>query len=519
MAISRRRSFLGFILIFATVFVLKAVEPKPFFQEFAFQGKAYAVFVDQIDSLTDVFLTGRGSPVPISRSFRGENIAPAVCVGSDNFYITWINYQSRREVFIGRYDHVSQQSFRHPLGFFHFVAAPQLVLAEEKPIGLLFLANRTGNDDLFYLDLNENILRNISDSTVSEKSFSWRWQEGLLVITAVTLSATTDYAFDPLTRTLCWRKSAAGGPALVEKAETARSAATGSEVNNFIAFGDSITWGKMRMLDLEGEYHPELAYPALVQELLQTSYGTATAFNLGIPGDSTLGGAQRIVADLVANPAGYFLVMLGTNDVISNQFSIDSSLENLAYIIDQALSRDLQVVISTIPPRKDFMNQFAYVRNNIAALNSGIQSLAEQKSIAVIDTYQAFMNFNPPDGWMTLLEDIVGNHPSPAGQQVIAGLFEPEVVAFAPRPPADVVIHSSALQPWAEWGQNYESDFGHYQVEFGFQIDQLVNSLTTPVTAFTLSRLPFFTELYFHIRSIDRNDNQSEFTAVYSTIP
>jgi hypothetical protein len=232
---------------------------------------------------------------------------------------------------------------------------------------------------------------------------------------------------------------------------------------------------------------------------------------------------MRITTDLAKNPAKYFLLMMGTNDCTLNEFSVDSSLENLEYIVDRALGLKLDVIISTIPPRKDSLGQFEYVRNNIQSLNAGIQNLVFQKflvrrPILSIDTHQAFMAFDPPDGWKTLLEDVVGNHPSPKGHQVIAGLFSPILLSFAPAAPSGIELANAAgNQKTFQWSGNCESDFGFYQIEFGFSPDRLNRSITVSDSRFTFFTFPFLPGIYFRVQAVDRFENRSDFTPVFSS--
>ena len=89
------------------------------------------------------------------------------------------------------------------------------------------------------------------------------------------------------------------------------------------------------------------------RRLLPPIYGPARFINLGYPGLKTFDGALRVDPDLDPNPAFYFLLLLGVNDVWRTNFSLASSLENLEFIVDAALAHDMRVIISTLTPRKD----------------------------------------------------------------------------------------------------------------------------------------------------------------------
>jgi lysophospholipase L1-like esterase len=289
-------------------------------------------------------------------------------------------------------------------------------------------------------------------------------------------------------------------------------------VNTFAAFGDSITWGKMRMLDLVGEYHPELAYPERMKETLATFYGAAYPINLGVPGETTYDGALRIYWDLADIEALYFVLMMGTNDCISNQFSTDSSIENLAYIIETAGAKGMRTIISTIPPRKDFFGERLYVQNNIAALNQAISDLAAELGIGFIDTHGTFMAASPPDGWKALLEDVGGNHPSPAGHLVIAGLFADVLAAYPPLVPTGVErnLLDGPDSRRFQWEPGCESDISHYRVEFGLLPGSLEKTVITGANWIEFPGFPS-EDVHFRVQAVDTGGNASGFTRVYTT--
>jgi lysophospholipase L1-like esterase len=289
--------------------------------------------------------------------------------------------------------------------------------------------------------------------------------------------------------------------------------------NTYIAFGDSITWGLMRMYGLEGEYHPELAYPERMRALLSAFYGPAYPINLGVPGETTYDGTLRVDKDLDGHPGLYFLLMMGTNDCIWGKISIDSIMENIEYFVGSARSRQMRVIISTIPPRKDWFGDENYILRRIADLNSRIGLLASDKSIGFIDTHTAFMSFNPPDGWKSLLEDIKGNHPNPAGHMVIADLFAGCLAAFSPGIPSGVKKLSSEEPSLRRisWDACCESDFAFFRLEFGPTIQEMTGTATTAGSLFSFHGLPSHA-LYFRIQTIDKADHFSSFTRIYAIV-
>jgi lysophospholipase L1-like esterase len=272
------------------------------------------------------------------------------------------------------------------------------------------------------------------------------------------------------------------------------------------------------MFDLEGEVHPELAYPERMREALATLYGPAFPLNLGVPGESTYDGALRIDRDLAGLNALYFVLMMGTNDCITGWFSVDSSMENLAYIIDAAAERGMRVIVSTIPPRKDGFEDRPFVRNNIAAFNLATAGLAAEKGIGFIDTHGTFMATNPPDGWKALLEDIGGNHPSPAGHIVIAGLFAGVLAAYPPLRPTGV---ENVSTEWPvvrrfRWDRGCESDLSCYRVEFGPFPPALEHVAVTSANWIDFPGFPS-EDVYFRVQAFDAAGHRSGFTRIYTT--
>jgi hypothetical protein len=129
------------------------------------------------------------------------------------------------------------------------------------------------------------------------------------------------------------------------------------------------------------------------------------------------------------------------------------------------------------------------------------------------------MNTNPPNGWKTLLENIIpgvskGNHPNEEGHRIIAGLFAPALAAFPPLAPQNVGVLNpqDSLYRQLSWQANWESDFSHFQVEFGFAPGTFDYSFTTAASHHTLPLFPFLPQLYFRVQTIDRGNHASGFS-------
>lgn len=480
-------------------------------EQFEFQGQKYSIYDRVSPAAPGLTLTGRTSE-DLSAGMPGENILLGTRARSGNFYVFWLNYR-QKAVRLAFYDRRRGSRRLLPLAGFSFIGLPEIIEENDGLQGLVFLGNRSHNDDIFYYEPKKGLLTALTETPFSEKGFSLLEKDGLLEIETRSLWARYRYRFDPRLRetTLVEEQRYASG----QKESVAEL--TPEYYNTYFGFGDSITWG-----EIEGVQRLDLCYLTRMQALLadpgyENYYGASYWVNLGVPGDSTLAGADRVDKDLDKHAGLYFLLMLGVNDVIHVDFSIDSSLENLGYIIDAAQARGMRVIVSTLTPSKAGFSEHQYYWDNLHALSAGIIALARDRNIPSIDPLTLFLNTKPPDGWKDLLENIIpgissGNHPNAQGHRLIASLFAPALVAFPPQPPHDVTVidPDDTLQRTASWSVNYESDFSHFHVEFGFQPGALGYFLDTPAAYCTFSLFPFLPQLYFRVHAVDRGERQSE---------
>jgi lysophospholipase L1-like esterase len=505
---------LGLVLITAAAVLPQDELGNPI--PFSFGGTTCRVIVRSVPSGSVVILQMMGGETPLCPAEGGENLFPAVEVFGDRFFVMWAHYE-KEETGLGIYDSRTTDGRVIPLPGLSFVSSPTMVLQGQSPRGVMILGNSSDNDDIFFLNLLDCSLTNLTRTPPSEKWFAIQPAAGGLLVSTATLREKVLYDLNLRTLRVRIRARSILKPRTQALEKTVRTDETDCALaNKYIAFGDSITWGMMRMNGLEGYYHPELAYPERMRALLAAIYGPAHPINLGVPGEDAYGGTLRVDKDLDGHPGLYFLLMLGTNDCFTGKSSINSIVENLAYIIDSACSRRMRVIVSTIPPRKDTFGDLRYVRRRIANLNDHIVRLAPEKSIGFIDTHKAFMDYDPPDGWMSLLEDTGGNHPSPEGQMVIAHLFADCLAAFSPGIPQPIERSgegSSAKR--IKWNPCCESDFAFFRLEFGPAIQKMTGTATTAGNSFSFSGLPFG-DIYFRIQAADKAGHFSPFTMIYS---
>jgi lysophospholipase L1-like esterase len=508
-------------LFFLVLFVMSAqgmtiTKTTALLEEFAFQGQKFSISANFLPAGNGLVLNGQASK-NLSAGLVGENIHLGTRVGSDNFYVFWLNYRDAA-IRLAYYDFTRDRSQVLALDGFSFIGLPEIIEDSRSLQGLVFLGNRSNNDDIFYYEPENDLLTPLTATPFSEKGFTLLENDGRLEIETCSLWAQYRYSFDPRSRNKIL---------LDEKRFPARNkkntaGVTPDYYNTYIGFGDSITWGEM-----EGEQHLESCYLTQMKALMadpgyRDYYGASSSINLGVPGEGTLAGAQRVDRDLDEHPGFYFLLMMGINDAIKSDLSVDSALENLGYIIDAAKSRGMRVIASTLTPSKSVFSLYSYFWKNLQELSAGILTLASEKNVASIDTLTAFMNTNPPNGWRDLLENIIpnvssGNHPNVAGHRLIAGLFTGALVAFPPLPPGGIRVLNPQdhFKKNVQWDVNFESDFSHFAIEFAYQPDPLSQRLTTTANHFTFTLFPFLPQLYFRVQTVDRGSHGSAFSTVY----
>ena len=165
-------------------------------------------------------------------------------------------------------------------------------------------------------------------------------------------------------------------------------------------FGNSITAG----------YQLEMskAFPALIQEKLDSLGYSYKTVNAGLSGETSAGGKGRIDWVLGTVPDVFFLE-LGANDGLRG-LSLEETPKNLQSIIDavKSVNPDVQIIIAgmMVPPNlgKDYTSKFSEIFPDLAKKNEA--------------TYIPFLlegvagdpKLNLPDGI----------HPNPEGHQIVA---------------------------------------------------------------------------------------------------
>ncbi|MCK4943603.1 MAG: hypothetical protein KAS65_08495, partial [Candidatus Aminicenantes bacterium] len=228
--------------------------------KFQINNQRYWIEIIKMDDGTDILLQG-AEEKNLSQEFRGENLFPKIEVRGNRFIISW-NRFSRKNIDLCYYDSWEKKSKIIPTSGFNFISRPEMIFKGDILSAFVFKGNNSDNDDLFLCHLKTGRIRNLTRTPENEKIFSISQENQVVYIDTRTLYHRYRYQAD-LENDQCY---------ILEREPIIRDPKqipwdwNSVTLNTIIAFGDSITCGEMRMEDLEGELHPELAYLAKVQE-------------------------------------------------------------------------------------------------------------------------------------------------------------------------------------------------------------------------------------------------------------
>ena len=183
-------------------------------------------------------------------------------------------------------------------------------------------------------------------------------------------------------------------------ASTPDAASNSTETKRLLFFGNSLTAG----YGLE----PDQAFPALIEQRIDSLDLPYKVINAGVSGETTAGGKGRIDW-LLKQPVDVFVLELGANDGLRG-IKTEETYSNLKAIIDKVRSKnpEVQIVLAgmQIPPSmgQKYAQQFREVYTR----------LADEEQVALIPF---------------LLEGVAGNrdlnqgdgiHPTVEGQKIVA---------------------------------------------------------------------------------------------------
>lgn len=202
---------------------------------------------------------------------------------------------------------------------------------------------------------------------------------------------------------------------------------------NFLAFGDSITWGTTSSFDGALLFDPcgGCSYPSQLDNLLEANFAAQnfTVNNAGQPGEwaaQALSSGRFTQALNAQRPQG-LLLLEGIND-LNNGRSVSDVVGSLQQMVELARLYNATVLISTMfQTCRSEQPGVGTVRENsadrIVAFNNAVTAMAAgRQNVYVVDLYGAFGNNCGPDGGVNLL-GADGLHPTTNGYVVMATTF------------------------------------------------------------------------------------------------
>jgi lysophospholipase L1-like esterase len=199
----------------------------------------------------------------------------------------------------------------------------------------------------------------------------------------------------------------------------------------FVAFGDSLTEGKVSLgpvILVDAGPH---SYPAKVRSLLMARYTSQsiTVINEGWGGERAGESLPRFSAALSQHRPEVVLLMHGVNDLIgSTPGRVQTAADGVEELIKEARNRGAVVFVATLPP---FGNgPKASCHECIDPYNRLIRAIAAAKGAALVDVHAAW-------GGRPGLMGADGIHPTEAGYEVIATAFVDAIQQVLETPAGD----------------------------------------------------------------------------------
>jgi len=457
----------------------------------------------------------------LNTGIPGMHLLPVVTVspGDDRFVVSWYMYQhNNKQLYM--YDSRTGATRLLPLHGFKTAFPVSTVYTDDEPQLLVFMGNNSNNTDLFIYHLGNGTVMNITNTPHSEIHYSVFDLNRRVFIEADTLHHHYRYRIKKSTlRTTLTKKSPIQRPIPAPRPQLNAAA-----LNTVVGFGDSITWGTIRMdpnfMDGDNERWEEMAYLKQLERLTAEEYDPIATVNLGVPGDQSWMGQARLQEDFDDVNAAFCLMMFGTNDVLSQRFDPDQTIEVMVDMTHTiTVDYGMYVIVSTIPPQK---SEFrfgkgvqAYVQQTLD-LNAALKQMGTNLGIPVVDSYTAFMNGTYY--WEDLLELYKGNHPSPQGHTVMAQLFQEKILEVPPAAPTNIRSVQSGAKLTMLWDENKEFDIDRYRFSFGYQPNALNRTVETVNTYYQFipvpSASPFDRTIYVKIQALDKAGNASPYSSV-----
>lgn len=190
----------------------------------------------------------------------------------------------------------------------------------------------------------------------------------------------------------------------------------------FLAFGDSITAGVVRLVPLLMLGLPD-AYPAKVEQMLRTRYPSQDILvaNYGQGGETASEGVARLPGVLAAEQPEVLLLLEGVNNI--SRTSTLSIANNLRTMVSMARANNVDVIIATLTPvGPPYTNSRPTAADNVRNVNERIAIIAAEfglgEPVDLYGLFQADMSLLGSDGL----------HPTADGYTRIAEAFTDAIV-------------------------------------------------------------------------------------------
>ena len=201
--------------------------------------------------------------------------------------------------------------------------------------------------------------------------------------------------------------------------------------NDFITFGDSITYGWKDFVDAK-----ETGYPPRLSTLLPAIFDKPHVHNRGVPAEATWEAVGRIFSVITTDLSLYLLLMEGTNDVSTDSYSLDATAFNLREMVKKCLNFGVIPLISTIIPRAR-SRWTPSAEERTLSLNKKIRTLASDQKIILTENFQAFYEYPASNGGYESLISTDNLHPNNQGYQFMAETWYNKIKTI-PFPPIDI---------------------------------------------------------------------------------
>jgi len=188
-------------------------------------------------------------------------------------------------------------------------------------------------------------------------------------------------------------------------------------VTTFLAFGDSVTEGKLSLsvnLLIDSPAH---SYPAALGRALMDRYPSQTfsVLNAGFGGERVAASGDRFTAALREHRPGAVLLLHGINDLNGDGLpGVQQAVDGLEELVKSAVASGTPTFVATLPPLGP--GPKAFCPECVIPFNDRVHHMVPAKGAVLVDVFAAW-------GGRSGLMGADGIHPTEAGYETIATAF------------------------------------------------------------------------------------------------